>query len=171
MSLRLAALLALTLLAALFVLATLVERWRERFDDRTRLRHVTYTLALGVYCSSWTFYGAVGSAMREGWNYLPIYAAPILLLIAAPRFLQRLADAVAQEQATTVSDFIAARFGHDVVVARMVTVIALLGSVPYIALQLRSIGSAMSIVSGQAVIGPVMFVASIRLSPSSPSSS
>lgn len=163
MSLRLAALLALTLLAALFVLATLVERWRERFDARTRLRHVTYTLALGVYCSSWTFYGAVGSAMREGWNYLPIYAAPILLLIAAPRFLQRLADAVAQEQATTVSDFIAARFGHDVVVARMVTVIALLGSVPYIALQLRSIGSAMSIVSGQAVIGPVMFVAAILL--------
>ena len=83
MSLRLAALLALTLLAALFVLATLVERWRERFEARTRLRHVTYTLALGVYCSSWTFYGAVGSAMREGWNYLPIYAAPILLLIGS----------------------------------------------------------------------------------------
>lgn len=163
MSLRSAALLTLALLAALFVLATLVERWRERFDARTRLRHVTYTLALGVYCSSWTFYGAVGSAVRDGWNYLPIYAAPILLLLAAPRFLERLADAVAQEQATTVSDFIAARFGHDVVVARMVTIIALLGSIPYVALQLRSIGSAMSIVSGQAVVGPVMYVAAILL--------
>lgn len=163
MSLRSAIVLALALLAALFALATLVERRREQFDSRRYLRYVTYTLALGVYCSSWTFYGAVGSAVRDGWNYLPIYAAPILLLLAAPRFLERLAEAVAQERATTVSDFIAARFGHDVVVARLVTIIALLGSIPYIALQLRSIGSAMSIVSGQPVVEPVMILAAMSL--------
>jgi Na+/proline symporter len=64
-------------------------------------------LALGVYCSSWTIYGAVGSVVREGWNYLPIYLAPMLLLLA-PGFLRRLAQAVADEQATTASDFIAA---------------------------------------------------------------
>lgn len=163
MSLRSATLLALALLAALFVLATLVERRRDRLDSHIRLRHWTYTLALGVYCSSWTFYGAVGSAVRDGWNYLPIYVAPILLLLAAPRFLERLAEAVAQEQATTVSDFIAARFGHDVVVARLVTIIALLGSIPYVALQLRSIGNAMSIVSGQSVAIPVMVISALLL--------
>ena len=162
-SLQSATLLALALLAALFALATWVERRRSAFDARKHLRHATYTLALGVYCSSWTFYGAVGTAVREGWNYLPIYGAPILLLLAAPRFLERLAEAVAQERATTVSDFIAARFGHDVVVARLVTVIALLGSIPYVALQLRSIGNALSIVSGQSVAVPVMIASSALL--------
>ena len=163
MSLRAAAILALALIAALFALATFIERRGSWLKSRPRLRHVTYTLALGVYCSSWTFYGAVGSAVRDGWSYLPIYLAPIMLLLAAPRFLERLSMAVAQEQAGTVSDFIAARFGNDVVIARLVTVIALLGSIPYVALQLRSIGSAMAIVSGQAVEGTVMVVSALLL--------
>lgn len=162
-SLRVAAILALALIAVLFVLASLVERRGGRPQNRPRLRHVTYTLALGVYCSSWTFYGAVGSAVRDGWSYLPIYIAPIVLLLAAPRFLQRLSDAVAQEQAGTVSDFIAARFGNDVVIARLVTMTALLGSIPYVALQLRSIGSAMTIVSGQPVETAVMVVSALLL--------
>ena len=115
---------------------------------RPRLRHLAYTLGLGVYCSSWTFYGAVGSAVREGWDYLPIYLAPIILLLAAPRFLARFSEAVAEEQAATISDFIAARFGHDALVARLVTLIALFGTVPYVALQLRSIGNVLSAVSG-----------------------
>jgi len=126
---------------------------------RPRLRHATYTLALGVYCTSWTFYGAVGSAVRDGWSYLPIYAAPIVLLLAAPKFLRRLSEAVADEQATTVSDFIAARFSHDIVVARLVTVTALLGTIPYLALQLRSIGGALSIVTANDVSEPAMLVA------------
>ncbi len=163
MSLRAAAILALSLIAALFALATYIERRGPRLQSRPRLRHLTYTLALGVYCSSWTFYGAVGSAVRDGWSYLPIYLAPILLLISAPRFLERLATAVAEEQAGTVSDFIAARFGNDVVIARLVTIIALLGSIPYVALQLRSIGSAMAIVSGQPVENAVMVVSAVLL--------
>ena len=163
MELRTAALLALALILVLFVLAAWVEARGARLDRHTRLRHATYTLALGVYCTSWTFYGAVGSAVRDGWNYLPIYAAPILLLIAAPRFLQRLAEAVAEEQAATVSDFIAARFGHDVVIARLVTVIALLGTIPYVALQLRSIGTALSVVSGQSGTSGVMIAAAMLL--------
>ena len=79
------------------------------------------------------------------------------------RLLRRLAHAVADEQATTVSDFIAARFGNDVVVARLVTVIALLGTIPYVALQLRSIGNAMAIVSGRPVEAGVMVVAALLL--------
>lgn len=159
MSWHWAGLFALTLMLALFAVATVIERgaWPRAGDPQ--VRHRAYTLALGVYCSSWTFYGAVGSAVREGWNYLPIYVAPILLLLAAPRFLNRLAQAVADEQARTVSDFIATRFGHDVVVARLVTIIALFGTVPYVALQFRSIGSALSIVSGAAVGVPAMIVA------------
>ncbi|UUY01400.1 PAS domain-containing hybrid sensor histidine kinase/response regulator [Sphingomonas sp. J315] len=141
----------------MFAVAALVERKSDVV--RPHLRRRAYTLALGVYCTSWTFYGAVGSAVRDGWSYLPIYAAPILLLLVAPRLLRRLAYSVAEERATTVSDFIAARFRHDIVVARLVTTIALFGTIPYIALQLRSIGAAFSIVSGADVATQTMLVA------------
>lgn len=163
MPLKFSALLALTLMLTLFVIAATVEARRPAFDRRPKLRLWAYTFALGVYCSSWTFYGAVGTAAREGWNYLPIYAAPILVLLGAPGILKRLTEAVAEERAVTVSDFIAARFGHDVVVARLVTVTALLGTIPYIALQLRSIGNALSIVSGHPVTGLAMTVAAMLL--------
>ncbi|MET0241456.1 MAG: PAS domain-containing hybrid sensor histidine kinase/response regulator [Sphingobium sp.] len=159
MSLSSAAILALAMIMLLFAVAAFVERKGSRIRDRRGLRQFAYTLALGVYCSSWTFYGAVGSAVRDGWNYLPIYLAPICLLVGAPRFLRRLAHAVAEERATTVSDFIAARFGHDGGVARLVTIIALVGTIPYVALQFRSIGGALAIVSGRPIAGPSMLAA------------
>lgn len=163
MTLNSAALAALALIAGLFAIATLVEARRTSLRRSRRLRHFAYTMALGVYCSSWTFYGAVGSAVRDGWLFLPIYLAPILLLLLGPSFLNRLSQAVAEERAATVSDFIAARFGHDVVIARLVTVIALLGTIPYVALQLRSIGVALSIVSGSSVLVPGMIGAAVLL--------
>ncbi len=162
-----AALFALAWIGVLFTVAALAEAGGGR-RRLPRLRHMAYTLALGVYCSSWTVYGAVGSVVREGWNYLPIYLAPMLLLALAPAFLRRLAEAVAEEQATTASDFIAARFGHDIVVARLVTIIALSGTVPYMALQLRSIGNAVAIVTGRggtegALLAPTMIAAAVLL--------
>ncbi len=163
MSLSLASTFALLLILVLFAVASLVEAKGDKVRGAPRLRHAAYTLALGVYCSSWTFYGAVGSAVRDGWTYLPIYLGPILLLLTAPRFLRRLLKAVAEEQAMTVSDFIAARFGHDVIVARLVTVIALLGTIPYIALQFRSIGNALTVVSGRPVAGTAMVIAAAFL--------
>ena len=163
MSLNSSIILALAMIIVLFMVAALVEARSEEFRKRPRLRHLAYTLALGVYCSSWTFYGAVGSAVRDGWLYLPIYLAPVLLLVGAPKFLRRLSHAVAEEQATTVSDFIAARFGHDVIVARLVTLIALLGTVPYVALQFRSIGSALTAVSGRQVATSAMVAAALIL--------
>jgi Na+/proline symporter/signal transduction histidine kinase len=163
MSLQWAALLALAIVGLLFVVAAAVERRVDRLHQRSGLRRFAYTLSLGVYCTSWTFYGSVGSAVRDGWTYLPIYLAPVLLLLLAPRFLTLLARAMAAEQASTVSDFIAARFGHDVVVARLVTIIALLGTIPYIALQFRSIGSALSIASGSVVTVPSMIATALLL--------
>lgn len=166
MGLGTAALFALGWIGLLFAVAALAESYGERPRGRRRLaqpglknlRLGAYTLALGVYCSSWTIYGAVGSVVREGWNFLPIYLAPIALLALAPAFLRRLSETLRETQATTPSDFIAARFGHDIVVARLVTVIALAGSVPYMALQLRSIGTAMAIITGDGntVVAPTM---------------
>lgn len=163
MSLAQVALYALALVGVLFAVAAMVEARADAAHARPRMRHVAYTLALGVYCSSWTFYGAVGSVVRDGWNYLPIYLAPCLVLLFAPGFLRRMAEAVQAEKATTISDFIAARFGHDPGMARLVTLIALFGIVPYVALQLRSIGSAIAVVSGSAVSTFAMVVASAML--------
>ncbi|KPF76111.1 histidine kinase [Blastomonas sp. AAP25] len=163
MSLPSAALFGLTMIALLFAVAAVVEGRAGLAVRRPWLRHGAYTLALGVYCSSWTFYGAVGSIVRDGWQYLPIYLAPICLLLFAPRFLRRLAHAVAEEQATTVSDFIAARFGHDGGVARLVTLIALVGTIPYVALQFRSIGGALAFASGQSISDATMIGAAALL--------
>ncbi len=163
MSLPSAALFGLAMIALLFAVAAVVEGRAGLAVRRPWLRHGAYTLALGVYCSSWTFYGAVGSIVRDGWQYLPIYLAPICLLLFAPRFLRRLAQAVAEEQATTVSDFIAARFGHDGGVARLVTLIALVGTIPYVALQFRSIGGALAFASGQPISDATMIGAAALL--------
>lgn len=163
MSGQIAGLLALVLFALLFGVAALTERGHMSLRRSPKIRHVAYTLALGVYCSSWTFYGAVGSAVSEGWNYLPIYVAPALLLLFAPAFFSRLAEEVQRERASTISDFIAARFGHDPGVARIITVMALCGTVPYIALQLRSIGTAMAISSGSPIAFPAMLAAACVL--------
>ena len=152
---------ALVMMIMLFAIAAIIEANSDYFRRRPRWRQGAYTLALGVYCSSWTFYGAVGSAARDGWSYLPIYLAPMLFLLLAPGFIQRLSQAVADERATTISDFIAARFGHDIVVARLITIIALLGTIPYVALQFRSIGSAISFVSGRDLTVPAMIGAAM----------
>lgn len=159
-----AVLLAIALIGLLIVIAALVERHRAKVRLNPRFRHAAYTLSLGVYCSSWTFYGAVGTSVSEGWNYLPIYLAPVLMLVFGGKFIRNLAEAVAHERASTISDFIAARFGHDPAVARIITVIALFGSVPYIALQLRSMGTAISSISGENITSLVMSVAAVVLS-------
>lgn len=163
MSLTEAVFYAFTLIVLLFGVAAVVEARDLSWLRAVRSRRGAYTLALGVYCSSWTYYGAVGSVVRDGWSYLPIYLGPVALLLLAPRFLSRLGQAVAEERATTISDFIAARFGHDVFIAQLVTIIALAGTVPYVALQLRSIGGAIAGISGRDVAGPTMIGSAVLL--------
>lgn len=112
------------------------------------LRPPAYALALAVYCTSWTYYGAVGSAVSDGWSYLPIYLGPILVFLFAHKFLRRLIDSVKADGANSISEFIGGRFGNSQAVAALVTSLALLGSIPYIALQLRSLGTTYALVSG-----------------------
>ncbi len=108
---------------------------------KPKTRTYAYSLALAVYCTSWTFFGAVGTAFAEGWPYLPIYLGPILLFVFGSNFLERLVEAVKQEGATSISHFIGSRYSNSRGVAALVTLLALLGTVPYLALQLRSVGS------------------------------
>lgn len=109
--------------------------------SRSNLRWVAYSLALAVYCTSWTLFGAVGTAVVEGWNYLPIYLGPIILFLFGHRFMEKLIEAVKSEGATSISHFIGMRYSNSRGVAALVTIIALLGIIPYIALQIRSVGT------------------------------
>ena len=145
-------LVALGYAALLFLLAAMAEGRRARLD-RSRLRLPAYALALTVYCSSWTFFGAVGSSVAEGWNYAPIYLGPVLLYLLAPRFLRALVREVQAEGASSISDFIGSRFGKSRGVAALVTLLALFGSIPYLALQLRSIGTGYAMISGAMISG------------------
>ncbi|MEO1662195.1 MAG: PAS-domain containing protein [Pseudomonadota bacterium] len=110
---------------------------------------IIYALAIAVYCTSWTFFGAVGTAASSGWDYLPIYLGPALVFLFLPRLLKRIGDVVEREGVTTLSDFLAARYGKSRTIGSMVAIAAVIGSLPYISLQLKSVG-----MSVQALLQP-----------------
>ncbi len=116
------------------------------FGDQPRLaarldRHAPtlYALSLAVFCTSWTFYGAVGTAVTSGWEYLPIYLGPACVFVFAPGVVRRVIALSKRHNLTTISDFLAARYGRSRTLATAVTVLAALGALPYIALQLKSV--------------------------------
>jgi Na+/proline symporter/CheY-like chemotaxis protein len=117
-----------------------VALWGERhFRGDGRAGAVAYTLALAVYCTSWTFYGTVAQAERHGWWIPPTFVGTILLFWFAFPFLARLAAIARETNTTSLADLVAARCGKSPRLAALVTAVALLGMVPYIALQLRSV--------------------------------
>lgn len=138
---------ALIYVVMMFAGAALAHRYRHVLHNSS-WRMYAYTLAFAVYCTSWTYFGAVGSAAAGGWNFLPIYLGPALLMAFGGRFLRQLNVEVHKEGATSISDFIAARFQKSRSVAALVTIIALFGTIPYIALQLRSVALSFALVSG-----------------------
>ncbi|MGI9316527.1 MAG: hybrid sensor histidine kinase/response regulator [bacterium] len=103
---------------------------------------LVYSLSLAVYCSSWTFFGAVGTAASRGWDFFAIYLGPILLFLFGYRLIQRIIIISKQQNITSVSDFISSRYGKSRKIAVLVTCIAVLGSLPYISLQLQAISMA-----------------------------
>ena len=134
--------------ALLFAVAWWGDR-RPMYPDRPWLRPVVYSLALAVYCSSWTFYGAVGSAVRNGIGYLPIYLGPLLLFLFGWRIIERLALIARSQNTVSIADFISARYGRSRRLAALVTVIALVGVVPYVALQYKAVAMSLAVLSGQ----------------------
>jgi len=117
------------------------------------VRSLIYSLTLAVYCTSWTFYGAVGTAAKSGWGYLPIYLGPMLVFLFGWPLISRIVDISKRQNLTSIADFIAARYGKAQSLAVLVTSIATIGSVPYIALQLKAIVGGFSVVSNYAVSG------------------
>jgi Na+/proline symporter len=128
---------ALAYMAIMFAIAFYGDRRSAPLPPRVRAW--VYSLSLAVYCTSWTFFGAVGQAAEQLWSFLPIYLGPILLLVGAPWVLQKMVMISKQENITSIADFIAARYGKSQSLAVVVALICMVGVLPYIALQLKGI--------------------------------
>ena len=123
----------------LFGIAFLAER-RARRGQREFLRSpLVYTLSLSIYCTGWTFYGAVGYAARSGLEYLTIYLGPTVVLIGWWVVLRKLVRVGRTQRITSVADLISSRFGKSNLLGVIVTLLAVVGTTPYIALQLQSV--------------------------------
>lgn len=108
-----------------------------------------YALALGIYCTAWTFYGGVGEASRNNWSYLPILLGPMLVYLFGYPLLHKMVLVSKKQHITSIADFIASRYGKRQNVALIVTLLALMAAIPYIALQLKAIGAAFLAFSSQ----------------------
>ncbi len=130
--------LALGYVSILFAVAWYADR-AGRITKTGKGRPPIYALSLAVYCTSWTFFGSVGLAASTGYNFIPVYLGPILLFAFGWRYLVRIVRLAKSQNITSVADFIAARYGKSQAVAAIVTIIAVAGTLPYIALQLKAV--------------------------------
>jgi Na+/proline symporter/signal transduction histidine kinase len=134
---------ALGYIGLLFVVASYGDRMR-RLGREGRWRHFIYPLSLAIYCTSWTFFGSVGRASQTGFDFLTIYIGPILVVGLCSPLIMRIIRLAKAQNITSIADFIAARYGKAQTVAAAVALIAIIGTIPYIALQLKAVSSSLT---------------------------
>ncbi|MFM9942571.1 MAG: NahK/ErcS family hybrid sensor histidine kinase/response regulator [Hyphomicrobiaceae bacterium] len=139
--------LAFAYIGGLFALAWLGDRFIRPLKGGQG-RPVTYALSLAVYCTSWTFFGSVGLAATTGYDFLPIYLGPILVFVFGGPLIVRIVRLAKSQNITSVADFMAARYGKSPAVAALVTGVAVIGVMPYIALQLKAVASSVETLIG-----------------------
>src|SRR6266480_2031817 len=142
---------ALGYIGLLFVIASYGDR-TPRFGREGRSRRFIYPLSLAIYCTSWTFFWSVGLASRTGFDFLTIYLGPILVIGFCSPLIMRIVRLAKAQNITSIADFIAARYGKAQTVAAAVALIAIIGTIPYIALQLKAVSASLGTIL--APIGP-----------------
>ncbi|MBU0728477.1 MAG: PAS domain-containing protein [Proteobacteria bacterium] len=128
----------------------LIGLWVERrsVSGGARGNHpLVYSLSLAIYCTTWTYYGSVGNAATSGMFFLTIYLGPTLMIILWWTILRKLVRLKNSQHITSIADFIAARYGKSQLLAALATIIALVGTVPYIALQLKAVINTFAIIT------------------------
>src|SRR5262245_10125833 len=139
---------ALGYIGLLFVVASYGDRAR-RFRPEGRSRHLIYPLSLAIYCTSWTFFGSVGLATRTGFEFLTIYIGPIIMIGLCYPFIMRVVRLAKAQNITSIADFTAARYGKSQAVAATVPLIAIISTIPYIALQLKAVSGSLGTIIGE----------------------
>ena len=125
---------ALAYLLVLFLIASRGEKKRVEGPRPWR-----YTLALGVHCTTWAFYGTVTQAAHYGWAFAPTYVGAIIVFLFAHALLMRTLNIVREHNLTSIADLMGARYARSHGISAFVAIIALVALVPYIALQLRAV--------------------------------
>ena len=131
-----------------------VAAWAERRAAAGRsvvARPTVYALSLAVYCTAWTYYGSVGRAAAGGPAFLAIYLGPTLAMALAWLVLRKMVRIAREQRLTSIADFIASRHGHSRALAALVSAVALVGMVPYVALQLKAVAHGVGLLTGVAV--------------------
>ncbi len=141
-------LVCLAYVGLLFLVAWIGERGAKRGRMRWLRSPAVYTLSISVYCTSWTFYGAVGSAARTGLEFATIYLGPTLVFVGWWWCLRKLVAIAARHRINSVADLISSRFGKSPALAVVVTLIAVIATTPYIALQLQSVSQSYGVMIG-----------------------
>jgi Na+/proline symporter/nitrogen-specific signal transduction histidine kinase len=138
----------------------------KRADERRSLigNPYIYALSLAVYCTAWTFYGSVGRAAGTGVGFLPIYLGPTLMFALGWFVLRKMVRISKAQHITSIADFVSSRYGKSTLLSGLVTVIAVVGIMPYIALQLKAVSTSFTVLlehpmaplPGDAVPAPVL---------------
>jgi Na+/proline symporter/CheY-like chemotaxis protein len=145
---------ALAYIGFLFLVASYGDR-RHELVRGSRARLLIYPLSLAIYCTSWTFFGSVGVAARTGFDFLTIYIGPVLMVGLAYPLIIRIVRLAKGQNITSIADFIAARYGKSQAVAATVALIAIVGMIPYIALQLKAVSSSVGTILAETSAGSV----------------
>jgi Na+/proline symporter/nitrogen-specific signal transduction histidine kinase len=157
---KLVLLAALAYVAVLFVVAFIGDRQAGKGRSGFLQSPLVYTLSLSIYCTSWTFYGAVGSAARNGLEFATIYLGPTLVFVGWWFLLRKLVRVGRAHKVTSIADLISSRYGKSTILAVVVTLIAVISTTPYIALQLKALTVSFQVVSNaNATLDPVELAA------------
>ncbi len=140
--------------AILFGVAFWADRRAQRRGGAWLSSPLIYTLSISVYCTSWTFYGAVGTASRGGFDFIPIYLGPTLVFVGWWALLQKLVRIGRRLNVTSIADFLSARFGKSAPLAAGATIVAVMATLPYVSLQIRAIASSYHLVVDGALQAP-----------------
>lgn len=130
------------------------------FGDRAAVRRssagrpLIYALSISVYCTSWTFFGSVGLAATTGYDFLPVYLGPMLIFVFGAPLITKVVGLAKRQNLTSVADFMAARYGKSQTVAAVVTLVMVIGTLPYISLQLKAIAVSVETLLGENALMP-----------------
>ncbi|HEL4843737.1 MULTISPECIES: hybrid sensor histidine kinase/response regulator [Stenotrophomonas] len=126
-----------------------VALWGERRGHRlSKAWPLIYALSLAVHCTAWTYYGAASQGLQWGFPIPPTLAGMALIFAFGLPFLLRLGRLAKQHNSATIADLVVARLRADRGLGFTITLVALFGIIPYIALQLKAVSQGLGALLG-----------------------
>lgn len=140
------ALTAIGYLGLLFLLALFLESRKKKLGTLTNNPYV-YALSLAIYCTAWTYYGSVGNATENGILFLAIYIGPTIACFFMLPVLSKIIRIAKHQRISSIADFISARYGKNTSIGILVTLLCIIGVIPYISLQIKAITTSFDLIS------------------------